>query len=89
MRNGSTSSTGGSTRLERDVGISVETLAVFVRFWLTTTPPLPDTAQAAARAKAGSDTRASSQRSAADSREGRKLRKEVSRTSTRMHLRPT
>ena len=26
------------TRLERDVGIAVETLAIFIRFWLTTTP---------------------------------------------------
>ena len=26
------------TRLERDVGISVEMLAVFVRFWVATTP---------------------------------------------------
>lgn len=41
------------TRMERDVGIAVETLAVFVRFWLTTNPPLPEPAQAAARAKAG------------------------------------
>lgn len=41
------------TRLERDLGIAVETLAVFVRFWLTTNPPLPEPAQAAARAKAG------------------------------------
>jgi hypothetical protein len=41
------------TRMERDLGISVETLAVFVRFWLTTSPPLPEPAQAAARAKAG------------------------------------
>lgn len=40
------------TRLERDVGISVETLAVFVRFWLTTTPALPEPAAQAARAKA-------------------------------------
>ena len=31
----------------------VETLAVFIRFWLTTNPPLPEPAQAAARAKAG------------------------------------
>jgi hypothetical protein len=37
------------TRMERDLGISVETLAVFVRFWLTTSPPLPEPAQAAAR----------------------------------------
>lgn len=40
-------------RLERDLGISVETLAVFVRFWLTTTPQLPEPAQAAARAQSG------------------------------------
>lgn len=41
------------TRLERDMGISVETLAVFVRFWLATTPALPEPAAQAARAKAG------------------------------------
>jgi len=41
------------TRMERDLGIAVETLAVFVRFWLATNPPLPEPAQAAARAKAG------------------------------------
>jgi predicted transcriptional regulator len=40
-------------RLERDVGIAVETLALFVRFWLTTTPSLPEPAAQAARAKAG------------------------------------
>lgn len=39
-------------RIERDLTIAVETLAVFVRFWLMTTPPLPEPAQAAARAKA-------------------------------------
>jgi len=38
-------------RLERHVAISNEALALFVRFWLTSTPPLPDTAQAAAQAK--------------------------------------
>ncbi|RAH96361.1 CopG family transcriptional regulator [Acuticoccus sediminis] len=41
------------SRVERDVGISVETLAIFVRFWLTTTPALPEPAAQAARAKAG------------------------------------
>lgn len=40
-------------RIERDLGISVETLAIFVRFWLTTTPALPEPAAQAARAKAG------------------------------------
>ncbi|MDT8870771.1 CopG family transcriptional regulator [Komagataeibacter rhaeticus] len=38
-------------RLDRHVTITNETLAVFVRFWLTSTPPLPDGAMAAARAK--------------------------------------
>ncbi|UCI05213.1 CopG family transcriptional regulator [Mesorhizobium sp. B1-1-8] len=41
------------TRMERDVGIAIETLAVFIRFWLTTTPALPEPAAQAARAKAG------------------------------------
>jgi predicted transcriptional regulator len=40
-------------RLERDVGIAVETLALFIRFWLTTTPALPEPAAKAARAQAG------------------------------------
>src|SRR5216683_3915786 len=38
-------------RVERHVTISNEALALFVRFWLTSTPPVPDTAQAAAQAK--------------------------------------
>lgn len=38
-------------RLERDQTIAVEALALFVRFWLSVTPPLPDSAQAAAKAK--------------------------------------
>ncbi|MGX7744775.1 CopG family transcriptional regulator [Rhodopseudomonas parapalustris] len=40
-------------RLERDLGIAVETLAVFIRFWLSTTPALPEPAAQAARAKTG------------------------------------
>ncbi|MGY3133767.1 putative transcriptional regulator [Bradyrhizobium sp. USDA 4501] len=40
-------------RLERDIGISVEALALFVRFWLTTTPPLPEPAAKGARAQGG------------------------------------
>lgn len=40
------------TRMERDVGISVESLAVFIKFWLATTPALPEPAANAARAKA-------------------------------------
>lgn len=41
------------TRMERDVSISIETMALFVRFWLTTNPPLPEPAQSAAKAQAG------------------------------------
>jgi predicted transcriptional regulator len=37
-------------RLEHHVKISNEAIALFVRFWLTTTPPLPDAARAAAQA---------------------------------------
>jgi len=40
-------------RVERDVGVSVETLALFIQFWLTITPPLPEPAAKAARAQAG------------------------------------
>ena len=38
-------------RLEHHVDIGNESQALFVRFWLSSTPPLPDTAQAAAQAK--------------------------------------
>jgi hypothetical protein len=38
-------------RLERDLWIAAETVALFIRFWLRVTPPLPESAQAAAQAK--------------------------------------
>lgn len=38
-------------RLERDQRITTETLALFVRFWLTITPPIGPEAQASAQAK--------------------------------------
>src|ERR1700732_4120195 len=38
-------------RLERDLTISVEALALFVHYWLTLIPTLPERAQAAAQAK--------------------------------------
>jgi hypothetical protein len=38
-------------RIERHIDISNEALAVFVRFWLTSTPPLPDSALPAAQLK--------------------------------------
>jgi hypothetical protein len=38
-------------RLERQITVSNEALALFVRFWLTARPALPDIAQPAAQAK--------------------------------------
>lgn len=38
-------------RLERDLTIANEAIALFIRAWLTTTPSLPDDGQAAAQAK--------------------------------------
>lgn len=40
-------------RLERDVGIANEAFAIFIRFWLTSTAPLPESVQAAAHVKGG------------------------------------
>lgn len=40
-----------SERLERHVTIGNEALALFVRFWLTSTAPVPDAMKAAAQAK--------------------------------------
>jgi predicted transcriptional regulator len=40
-------------RLERDIGIANEALAIFIRSWLTATASVPETAQAVARAKGG------------------------------------
>jgi predicted transcriptional regulator len=39
-------------RLERDLGIALETIAVFALFWLASTPQIPDAAHAATRSKA-------------------------------------
>jgi predicted transcriptional regulator len=38
-------------RLERNTGLTTEALTLFVRFWLSVTPPLPDEDQAAAQIK--------------------------------------
>jgi hypothetical protein len=37
--------------LDEDLAILGETVSLFIRFWLTVTPPLSDAAQASARAK--------------------------------------
>ncbi|ACT58371.1 hypothetical protein [Hirschia baltica] len=39
-----------SGRLERDLAISSETMALFVQYWLTATPPLPEIDRDAAHA---------------------------------------
>jgi predicted transcriptional regulator len=66
------------SRVERDVGISVETLAVFIRFWLTSNPPLPEPAQAAAKAQAGKRYDAFVSALGRRLAQGPKLRQEVS-----------
>lgn len=38
-------------RLERNLGIAIEMLALFIRFWLTATPAMPDAQQGPAQAK--------------------------------------
>ena len=65
-------------RLERDIGIFVETLAIFVRFWVATTPALPEPAAQAARAKAGERYEAFITALGRRLAKGPKLRQEVS-----------
>ena len=38
-------------RLERDLAVSVEAMALFIRYWLTVTPSVPNDFQAIAQAK--------------------------------------
>lgn len=66
------------TRMERDLGISVEMLAVFVRFWLTTTPALPEPAAQAARAKSSERYEAFVAALGRRLAKGPKLRQEIS-----------
>ena len=66
-------------RLERHVTISNEALAVFVRFWLTSTPPLPDTALAAAQTKGRERYEGFVESLGRRLERGRKLADEVSR----------
>ena len=40
-------------RLERNDGVVLETMALFIRFWLISTPALPEQSTPAARAKGG------------------------------------
>ena len=40
-------------RLERNDGVVLETMALFIRFWLISTPAIPEQSTSAARAKGG------------------------------------
>ncbi|MCP3380076.1 MULTISPECIES: CopG family transcriptional regulator [unclassified Bradyrhizobium] len=42
---------GTLERLERNDGVTLETIGLFIRFWLTATPALPEQSSPAARAK--------------------------------------
>lgn len=66
------------TRMERDVGIAVESLAVFIRFWINTTPALPEPAAQAARAKANERYEAFITALGRRLAQGPKLRQEIS-----------
>lgn len=74
-----------SLSLIAEAGIAVETLAVFIRFWLTTNPPLPEPAQAAARAKAGERYEAFVTALGRRLAHGPKLRQEISEDITPAH----
>ncbi|TGQ51277.1 CopG family transcriptional regulator [Mesorhizobium sp. M1C.F.Ca.ET.193.01.1.1] len=65
-------------RQERDIGIAIETLAVFVRFWLATTPALPEVAAQAARAKSAERYQAFVTALGRRLAKGPKLRQEIS-----------
>lgn len=65
-------------RQERDIGIAVETMAVFVRFWLATTPALPEPAAQAVRAKAAERYNAFVTALGRRLAQGPKLRQEIS-----------
>jgi predicted transcriptional regulator len=64
-------------RLERDLGIAVETIAVFVLFWLASTPQMPDAAQAATRSKARERYRSFLEALGRRLANGPKLRREI------------
>ena len=69
-------------RLDRHLGISVETLAVFIRFWVNTTPALPEPAAKAAKAKSAERYEAFITALGRRLAQGPKLRQEVSEDVT-------
>jgi hypothetical protein len=69
--------------MDEDLAILGETLSLFIRFWLTVTPPLPDSAQASARAKGMERFEASCKRSAGNWRRAIGSSETCRATSTR------
>jgi hypothetical protein len=59
------------------IGIAVETLALFIRFLLTTTPPMPEPAARAARAQVGAPNDNFVTALGRRLSQGRKLRQEI------------
>jgi hypothetical protein len=70
-------------RLERDQTIALEALGLFVRAWLTATPPLADSAQAAAQAKGRERYESFVETLGRRLQQGRSLAKEVLQDSDR------
>lgn len=70
-------------RLERDQTIALEALGLFVRAWLTATPPLADSAQAAAQAKGRERYESFVETLGRRLQQGRSLAKEVLEDSDR------
>jgi predicted transcriptional regulator len=64
-------------RLERDQTMTLEALGLFVRAWLTATPPLADSAQATAQAKGRERYASFIERLGQRMQAGRSLSKEV------------
>ena len=74
-------------RVERDLEFSVEALALYIRAWLTATPPLPEGAQAAAQAKGRRGKRVLSRRWGGGWRRGRGCRGRWGRNWPPIHQR--
>lgn len=70
-------------RLERDQTITLEAVGLFVRAWLTATPPLADSAQAAAQAKGRERYESFVETLGRRIQQGRSLAKEVLEDSPR------
>lgn len=71
-----------TTRLERDVGIGVEMIALFVRFWLSNTPSPPEAERATMRRQGGDRYDAFMEALGRRLAKGPKVRQEISEDLT-------